>query len=539
MEKQRVRDLENREEEVRKKEGKRVSFATKWDAMDDGTEFSFFESDPEEAALLCCANSGTGRFKDVDNIDDSDPGVADTARRKVEEEMDKEAPTAEHEHELMGEFYKKMGIFGFGRVAAPSDGESLHRNAPIKTCACCGVKDMERADCEYFEEPLGVVMHGEGHCKCREEEEEFDFFGEIKLTDQEMEEHEHVKEHPPLRLPCNDNGDARDFYLHEAWNVFECDGEYCWLHEQFVIKNIDGTVQVPCCEDCCNCLKGKKTPAHCLARVNFGSAECMGLVPLRLTERMMTAMVRHHFCVIKTKSNTRICSDGQQSAINGHCILFAHDAPDQTLNALDGFSFIENNVKLHFIGTEKEMDTLMKMTLGTHLVGGRAFAVCQYLSVLSHLNPACWDVEVPTFEYFKERMAAVEKHLVDTACKTVDERIAANEDEIGDDVGQVRTTTAVRTRRVRKVVTTTRSVVPDDDARGDDDDDEVGSHLGSTEWRLLDPCASHGEKFCPLQIGETIAMPQGMVELPSECIMGSRIKRMVRHKWIEPVDEKK
>ena len=172
----------------------------------------------------------------------------------------------------------------------------------------------------------------------------------------------------------------------------------------------------------------------------------MGLVPLWLTERMMTAMVRHHFCVIKTKSNTCICSDGQQSAINGHCMLFAHDAPDQTLNALDGFSFIENNVKLHFIGSEKETDTLMKMTLGTHLVGGCTFAVCQHMSALSHLNPARWDAEALTFECFKECMAAVEKHLVDTACKTVDEQIADNEDKIGDDVGQVQTMTAEQTQ---------------------------------------------------------------------------------------------
>ena len=425
LEKQRVRNLENREEEVRKKEGKRVSFATKWDAMDDGTEFSFFESDPEEAALLCCANSGTGRFKDVDNIDDSDPGVADTARRKVEQEMDKEAPTAEHEHKLMGEFYKKMGIFGFGRVAAPSDGESLHGNAPIKTCACCGVKDMERADCECFEEPLGVVMHGEGHCKCREEEEEFDFFGEIKLTDQEMEEHEHVKEHPPLRLPCNDNGDARDFHLHEAWNVFECDGEHCWLHEQFVVKNIDGTVQVPCCEDCCNCLKGKKTPAHCLARVNFGSAERMGLVPLRLTERMMTATVRHHFCVIEIKSNTRIRSDGQQSAINGHCILFAHDAPDQTLNALDGFSFIENNVKLHFIRDgERDVYIDEKWTHGTCIwrVGIASWLGCceTLVGVESLQIHACWHVDMfQLASGVKEHIvhAVVKLTLLHAACK--------------------------------------------------------------------------------------------------------------------------
>ena len=61
-----------------------------------------------------------------------------------------------------------------------------------------------------------------------------------------------------------------------------------------------------------------------------------------------------------------------------------------------------------------------------------------------------------------------------------------------------------------------------------DDDDEAGSHLGSTTWGLLDLWASHGEKLCPLQIGKMIAMPQGMVELPSECIMGSCIKRIVQ-----------
>ena len=89
---------------------------------------------------MCHANSGTGQFKDVDDIDDSNPGVADTAQQKVKEEMDEEAPMAEHEHELMQEFHQQMGISGFGD-AAPSDGESLHPNAPIITCACCGVKE--------------------------------------------------------------------------------------------------------------------------------------------------------------------------------------------------------------------------------------------------------------------------------------------------------------------------------------------------------------------------------------------------------------
>ena len=154
----------------------------------------------------------------------------------------------------------------------------------------------------------------------------------------------------------------------------------------------------------------------------------------------MISKVWHHFCIKKIKSNTSVQSDFQQCAIIGHNILFDHDAPQQTTFALDSFDSIDDSVKLHFVGTENEIDTLMQATLGTPIVRGCTFVLYQHLSVLCILNPNYWKDKPLDLSYLQHHMEAIEDHLMSTAFVTINKAVVEQENAIGDDVTQVQTT---------------------------------------------------------------------------------------------------
>ena len=98
------------------------------------------------------------------------------------------------------------------------------------------------------------------------------------------------------------------------------------------------------------------------------------------------------------------------------------------------FDSIDDGVKLHFVGTENEIDTLMQATLGTHIVRGCMFVLYQHLSVLCILNPDYWKDKPPDLSYLQHCMEAIEDHLMSTAFVTINEAVVELENAIGDDV---------------------------------------------------------------------------------------------------------
>ena len=262
-----------------------------WEDISLSNNFDNFENDPEEAAMLYYSNNGSGRFKAVDKVDDACPQVASQAQKEIAEELLREPPMPEFQHELMKQFYEEMGIGGFdGSMYVSELAEICHSmpGAPIITCACCGIRNMERADCAF------------------ESVSDFDLFAPIQLTEIEREDYLSMKNLPPLHLPCNEEGNWKDYYLHKAFCVFEHNGDFHWLHDEFIDISSDGTVQVDCCEDCFACLKKNECPPFSLSRVNYGSARWIGLEPLTMMEYMMISKVWHHFCIKKIKSNTSV-----------------------------------------------------------------------------------------------------------------------------------------------------------------------------------------------------------------------------------------
>ena len=80
----------------------------------------------------------------------------------------------------------------------------------------------------------------------------------------------------------NEEGDWKDYYLHKAFCVFEHNGDFHWLHDEFIDIFSDGTVWVDCCQDCFACLKKNEHPPFSMSRVNYGSARWIGLKPLTI-----------------------------------------------------------------------------------------------------------------------------------------------------------------------------------------------------------------------------------------------------------------
>ena len=141
----------DREKERKRKEKLNLASFNDTDVKDN-TSFRNFESNPEQSILLYLLNSGSARFKGLDELEKLDPDSIEY-QAKVEElvkEVNDEVPTDEELHNLAKEYLLKQGR---GASAYTGLNHQLHReegfNVPtcdsyIITCGACGFRDAER-----------------------------------------------------------------------------------------------------------------------------------------------------------------------------------------------------------------------------------------------------------------------------------------------------------------------------------------------------------------------------------------------------------
>ena len=442
----RTQSVAARRGRARRSEG--ITAESPWEELTDETVFSNTDHDPGQALLLHLANSGSYRFKDLAHIDGTVADDVEAARQEIVQELRGQAPGTKRQHEMLEELYADMGRSchelrpgmetetGAKKENDEDDdydgpyrderGRPSSWDRPVLTCACCGIRDVHRGDCRF--DKVNNVAHQQ-------------IFEALKLDDSEIEEYEYAKSLEPLVVPTDDKGGTKEVRLHDAFCVTEHRWggvlEYYWLHD-FLVRTDDSVLATHICRDCHNALSSEcpRRPEQCLSDVNFGvAAERLGLEPLTLMERMMLAKARHHFCIVKIQSNTRIRQDHQQSQIRGHCIMFEHDAPLATAYVFsNSLEALDCQIKLHFIGPREEMDNLMRNTVGTSIVRGRPFVLYQYLAVLRLLHPAYWKDSLPSLRELQDKVDAAERHLLSTAMRTDSKTVVGAEDAIGDDV---------------------------------------------------------------------------------------------------------
>lgn len=355
------------------------------------------------------------------------------------------------ESKLISEFAKAQGRgLPWGKKCFTAQGDNAQEtiDAPLKSCACCGFRNVDTSGFKrtYIEVDVSDIKQ----LKLREgdNDDTDDDTNDVQdkcalsgpMSRKTQGYHRQMMKREPLSIPYNDKGDTKKvdlWRLRSVWPakkpdelkderdklpdyMFDEDGEpvYYHLHPEFVQEMISAesekSYNATICSNCKTSLDNKKSPWRSIVSgVDLGDANRIGLEPLTERERQIISKLRHFLYVIKIESNT---ADGRvkergQSALKGNGIFFADDST-RVVSDLLSQENINGDVSLQFVGPEGEYESLVKKVLGNPNVEGRGWVIYQWLKVLHEVN--ChyqYDDELPDFDEVKARLKTATKLL--------------------------------------------------------------------------------------------------------------------------------
>ncbi|KAL7549323.1 hypothetical protein ACHAWF_017111 [Thalassiosira exigua] len=273
----------------------------------------------------------------------------------------------------------------------------------------------------------------------------------LKLDEDELNEYRSQK-NIVVSLPINENGDCADFRPFDCKSVYHqpktAEREEAWyhLHPELVHKG-----RVVICHQCLYSVLNDAKPLRSISSgVDFGAffrIKSIGndiMEAPSLREHQIIAKVRHYYNIIKLETNARQLKEHQQSAIKGSTILFDHDGPDVAAKLLCTED-MNRNMKLHFVGSKGEFDSLYKKVMRTRSadVFGRSYVIYQWLKVLSYTNPIYEGIELETFPRFKKRLQNANDVLLQKAMDTFSEETVKRNETMKDDVAGIHASTNI------------------------------------------------------------------------------------------------
>ena len=362
---------------------------------------------------LLCSMGSSVRFLEAEELENLQP-ESNEYKEMVEKTRVKiidQKPSVEDQHRMQAEFMKDLA---YGEVSGDSNDISC---SDIFTCACCGMKHFV-SEIQFSELPLS----------------ELDV---LRISDLSKAKYAKLLS-SSIAVPMDDEGNWGTLETKKLLNAYPIDEPVYWLHPEFVKDN-----EAQICKPCFTSIKRNKIPEFSLAKTQFGSLERLPdwfVKDLTVMERALLASVRMHRVVIKIQSNELSTTDSSDSALRGHYILWPHDAPEVTALKFMTLESWENNFSLEFVCRNGKLDYLIQKLLGTHMVRGRPHALYQHLAILRLTYPEVYsDIPLPAFEALKQSMSAFTVSLLKNAIVTENNKTATREDNIGDDVANVRT----------------------------------------------------------------------------------------------------
>jgi hypothetical protein len=393
----------------------RVTRETKLIDIPDFPNFANKHKDVETAQMfLLCSNGSSTRFPEAETLVGLDP-KSDEYKKMVERTRVRilaQKPSLEDEQRMQHDFMKELA---YGVVSG--EDSSNVECGDMLTCACCGTKHND-SQVPFKEVPL-------------------DELNVLRISDASKAKFAEILE-GTIEVPMNKEGTLGTIELRKVFNWYPIDEPVYWLKPEFVENN---AAQI--CKPCLASIRLENIPQFSLANVQFGSLDRLpdwfvkDLTPM---ERSLLATVRTHRVVIKIQSNELSYTDGSGSALRGHYILWPHDAPQVTALQFINLESWQSNITLEFVCRDGKLDYLIQQLLGTHMIRGRPHALYQYLAILKFTYPEQYgNISLPPFEDLKKSMTALTESLLENAIVTQDNQKATEEDNIGNDVANVRT----------------------------------------------------------------------------------------------------
>ena len=368
-------------------------------------DFCTFEQYPEVALILYHLNRGVLHLKPLGDLKD------ENVKSDLVHNIEKEMLTDEEKLNLVKRFEKSQGRF-----------------CKIIGCGSCGIKEPQRGDDDSQ-------------------------YKEVKLTDLNVLEYKECDSYrlkesmkkEKTYIPMDKDGNWKEVDLWKIRSVYisndDSDTTFYHLHPELVHYNSHNEESTHICPMCYKSIfdKGDIPELSVANGIDFGNFRRIGLTYPNPCERMILAKVCLYHKIFKIMSNNKKRNDFTHSKIRGHCINFGHNAPDLVsdhfLQHLDPEKMSEY-LRIHFVGqNKKEMDLLIKDTLGTSVLSGRSFVVYQWMVVLKHVNPFYEGYELGDHEIVREKIEQINQKIYANRelVSTFDETM------IGDDISNVRT----------------------------------------------------------------------------------------------------
>ncbi len=373
-----------------------------------------FEDDPISATILWYLNGGYGNYCALNQFHTEILKNEQEMEEQIIREIDNQKVTDQNADQLIKKFMQQHDYVG----------ENIY------SCASCGIRypgNEEKYHKWKLEDLPSCLQFIEGNNYA---------FENIILDKTE------------ISIPINEKGDIGIVKPRDVLALYTYVDQYgneklYHLHPELVNQK-EQIIYV--CGTCNNDLIKNKKPKFSIANgVDFGNYDRIGLTKPNVHERCILALLRFfsHFVKITPNMGNQQ-TNYTQCRIQGHCILFPHDAPKEigkdfckTVDKLK--QHIKHCLYIHFVDPTGKPDQMIRSTLSATTILARSYVVYQWLKVLKSINPLYSNLDMPmAYPEFKQVVDECKEEMICNATCADDAEEINFELGIGSDVAQVR-----------------------------------------------------------------------------------------------------
>jgi hypothetical protein len=190
-------------------------------------------------------------------------------------------------------------------------------------------------------------------------------------------------------------------------------------------------------------IKDKIPTLSVAAGIDFGvSQRIKELTKPNFAEESILARMRLFEQVIKIRSNTSGTKNYTHYKIQGHSVIFAHDAAERYFEAATDLitkDRLETLFSILFVGPDGKMDWLIKKTGKSSTIFARPYVIIQWLLLLNKLSIHYKDIPQQLYDPSKweeigSLLQKANQHIIDTADRVTDEEEISMENSLGADI---------------------------------------------------------------------------------------------------------
>jgi hypothetical protein len=233
-----------------------------------------------------------------------------------------------------------------------------------------------------------------------------------------------LKQHVVV-IPVDAEGNTRAVEVWRAVSVLDWESKHYHLHPELFNQATEVTYL---CGDCYKAIlnKGERPEISIAGGIDFGDYTRIGLEKPNLHEQSIISRFRRYGKVVKVKPNNRGQIKYTMHKIQGHVVLFEHDAPYVASRSFQTIEDMKDHIggvlRLHYVTADGNVDKLIKAVLGASTIVGRSWVLYQWLAVLRYLHVDFSDIELPPYEDFRklfdEAIKAMQKNATYTTAST-------------------------------------------------------------------------------------------------------------------------